>query len=199
MITCIGEHTIETDLLKGGIAIDIGCRGFEFSKKALEHGAGQVLAYDIDFLEDPGVENLYFHRKAVTIFSKAEVSYRITKDKQAMHLDEENGEGRVEAIDINLIYEAIQQKGQCVDVLKLDCEGAEYLILSDSSFQPIPKQITVEFHEHCQKFLHNQMFERAKENLLKYYEPIKFDRYPAHGAGMNYWDCLFIRKDLIKK
>lgn len=200
MIQTIGEHTVDTSLLTGEWCIDVGCRGFGFSKGVRDLGE-LVLAYDVDDLEDPKEKDIFFIRSAVSNYDGSAV-INFTRDKQATNIigGKINGEESavVNCIDLNAIYKRILSAKK-IDVLKLDCEGSEYHILSDPNFNPVPLQITVEFHEHCQKQLHDQLFEKCKENLLKYYTPIKFDRYAAHGAGMNYWDCLFVRKDIKLK
>jgi hypothetical protein len=97
------------------------------------------------------------------------------------------------------IYEIMykEKSDAQVDILKLDCEGSEYHILSDPNFQPIPKQISVEFHMHAHRQLHDQYYDKCIENLLKWYEPVQHELTQAHGAGFNYWGSLFVRRDLL--
>jgi hypothetical protein len=76
-------------------------------------------------------------------------------------------------------------------------ESSEYFILSDPYFQPTPKQISVEFHMHCHRALHDQYYDKCMESLLKWYVPVKHELTQAHGAGWNWWNSLFIRKDLL--
>lgn len=187
MIVSAAEHTINDSLLTdGGVCIDVGCLGFEFSKMMKILGQ-EVYAYDIQDLEVPA--NINFIRGAVCTYD-GKASFDLSNDKQANNVIN-GGSIEVDAFDINTIYATI---GKPIDILKLDCEGSEYFILSSDKFQPIPQQISVEFHEHCQKDLHDLLFDKCIENLLKYYNPIKMDRYAAHGAGFNYWDCLFVKK-----
>jgi|GEM_PF-5465912 len=184
MIT-VAEHSIDESLLTGGTVIDAGCRGFGFSVAMRDMGC-RVLAFDIEDMVAP--EGIEFKRAAI-LNRDGLVYYKEHHDKQATHLTD-NGIP-VEAIDINTLY-----KDTVVDVLKLDVEGSEYLILSDKNFQPVPRQISVEFHEHCHKDLHRKYFEKCVENMLRHYRVAKMERYEAHGAGFNYWDCLFINKVL---
>ena len=187
MIQFIAEHTVDTSLLKGGVCIDVGCLGFDFSNAMHDLGC-EVWAFDIQNM-NPKHEHIRFERAAIST-SSGIASYNEVSDKQAANIISD-GSIEVPRYSLNSAYEQI---GKPIDILKLDCEGSEYFILSDFNFKPIPQQISVEFHEHCQKDLHNLLFDKCIENLLKYYNPIKMDRYAAHGAGFNYWDCLFVKK-----
>jgi FkbM family methyltransferase len=187
MIEIHGEHSVEESLINKGVCIDVGCRWFEFSKAMVDKGC-KVLAYDVEEMQPPnGVE---FKPCAVLNYNGV-VSISFTDDKQATHISLVGN--TVFCIDINSIYEEYDN----IDVLKLDCEGSEYLILSDENFKPIPKQITVEFHAHAHKGLHEQYYQACMDNLLKYYVSVKHEWTSQHGAGFNYWDSLFIRKDLL--
>ncbi len=94
----------------------------------------------------------------------------------------------VPMITLQDIYNEI---GTNIDLLKLDIEGAEYEVLLDAD--PIPKQITVEFHEHCHTDLHNKYIDAVVEHLCKDYNMTMFVReWPRY----KYMDVLFTRKDL---
>ena len=190
MIKVIAEHSVDTSLLNGGVCIDVGCLGFKFSEAMRDFGLN-VYAFDIQDLHSECPEKITFTRAAVTTKTGV-VKYVETLDKQAMHVSD-NGTIEVWAIALNRIYDI-----NYVDVLKSDCEGYEYFLFSDENFMPIPKQISVEFHMHCAKELHDKYYDKCMENLLKYYVPVKHELTEAHGAGFNFWDSLFIRKDLIK-
>lgn len=95
---------------------------------------------------------------------------------------------KVQAITLKDIYEEI---GTDIDLLKLDIEGSEYEILAN--LEPIPKQVTVEFHQHCHEILHNKWIDKVISHMDKNYEIKLFSDIPRYP----YMDCLFIRKDLI--
>lgn len=184
----IAEHSVDISLLTGNECIDVGCRGFEFSRAMREEYGLKVWAFDIEAMVPP--EGVWF-RVAAVLNKAGTVRYVDTKDQQAKFIA---AEGKtVACMDIN----DIMRECNTVDVLKLDCEGSEYIILSDPNFQPIPRQISVEFHEHAHKHLHDQYFQACMDNLLKHYVAVKHDRYAAHGAGENFWDSLFLRRDLV--
>jgi FkbM family methyltransferase len=190
-IKILGEHSIAVNLLTGGICIDVGCRGFQFSEALRDLGC-EVWAFDMEEFEAPAGIN--YRKMAVSDYTGFGV-FKDTKDLQAKHLIKHGSGQPVSVISLNDAYGLIGS--QHIDVLKLDVEGEEYHILSDPNFQPIPRQISIEFHMHCHRALHDQYYDKRMENLLKYYVPVKHELTQAHGAGWNYWDSLFIRKDLI--
>jgi hypothetical protein len=190
-IEVIHEHSVAVDLLTGGVCIDVGCRGFKFSE-AMRDKRCKVVGFDIEDMEPP--EGIDFCKYAVLTEFK-QVYYIDTKDQQAKFISTHGKE--VQAIDIKTIYRELLEDAACIDILKLDCEGSEYIILSDPDFVAAPRQITVEFHMHAHRALHDQYYKKCMDNLLKYYVPVKHELTQAHGAGWNWWDSLFIRKDLI--
>lgn len=189
----IAEHTIDLDLLSGGICIDAGCRGFQFSEAMRDRGL-KVIAFDMEDMQAP--TGIHFVKMAIS-YMEGEGHYTDTKDQQAKFLSLTGVP--VLVTTLSRIYESMYkvEPAAVVDVLKLDVEGSEYLILSDPNFQPIPKQISVEFHMHCHRALHDQYYDKCMENLLKWYEPVQHEMTAQHGAGFNWWDSLFIRKDLL--
>lgn len=191
-IQTIHEHSIDLDLLSGGICIDAGCRGFQFSEAMRDMGC-EVWAFDLEDFEAP--DGIVYKKMAVSNWTGSGF-FKDTLDAQAKHLITGSGIP-VDVININDLYIALDGLGKTVDILKIDAEGSEYLILSDRNFQPIPKQISVEFHMHAHRALHDRYFDKCMENLLKWYEPVKHELTQAHGAGLNYWDSLFLRRDLI--
>lgn len=192
-IQCIAEHSVDLDLLSGGICIDVGCRGFLFSEAMRDRGC-EVHAFDIeDMIPPPGIT---FYNQAVLTDAK-QVQYKNTKDLQAKHVCFDGEEGvPVRAVSMQGVYHALTMDKQ-IDVLKVDAEGSEYFIFSNPRLLPVPKQISVEFHMHCHRALHEQYYDKCMENLLKWYVPVKHELTEAHGAGWNFWDSLFLRKDLL--
>ncbi len=191
MITTISEHTIDISLLSGGIYV--GCLGFGFSKAIKDLGC-KVYAFDLEDMLPP--YGIAFIKTGVSV-RNSERSFIKTQDRQGYFLADfcDQGErGLIEQININLLYDIL---GNNIDVLKIDCEGEEYRILSDVNFRPIPKQITVEFHMHSRRDLHDYYYAKCIENLAKYYNPVKHELTEAHGAGKNYWDSLWVHKGLV--
>lgn len=192
-IQVIAEHSVDLDLLSGGICIDAGCRGFQFSEAMRDLGL-KVLAFDLEDMDAP--EGIEYIKAAIS--NEVKIGhYKDTKDQQAKHLCDSGVPIRVTTLDI--VYDSLKEAYPTseVDLLKLDVEGSEYFILSDPGFKEFPKQISVEFHLHCHRSLHEQYYDKCMANLLKWYVPVKHELTQAHGAGWNYWDSLFIRKDLL--
>lgn len=190
-IQCIAEHSVDIDLLDKGVCIDVGCRGFQFSEAMRDKGL-QVVAFDLEPMQAPaGITYLPF---AVSNFN-GDGYYTDTKDLQAKHLSPVGI--KVPVVNINDIFKQVAHNAAFIDILKLDCEGAEYWILSDSHFQPVPKQISIEFHLHAHSGLHSRYFDLCMQNLLKHYVAVKHEMTEAHGAGINYWNSLFIKKELL--
>lgn len=190
-IKVIAEHSVDVDLLSGGICIDAGCRGFEFSEAMRDLGC-KVWAFDMEDFEVP--QGINYRKMAVSDYTGFGV-FKDTKDAQAKHLIKHGSGQPISVISLNDVYGFINSHN--IDVLKIDAEGSEYAVLSDASFRGIPRQISVEFHMHAHRALHEQYYDKCMENLLKYYEPVQHELTQAHGAGFNYWNSLFIRKDLL--
>lgn len=206
MIT-VDDHTFNRHLLTGGWVIDAGCRGFKFTNFCLDHA--KVYAIDIeDFSNSPDVSIVgsYFSK---FIFRHAALTHR-SGSTEAYYFGNGTGNfisgingvpgntedrpvitGTVPCITLDDIYKEI---GTEIDLLKLDIEGAEYAILSDN-FKPIPKQITVEFHEHVHNHLHKQYIDDIMDSLCKDYH---CNLYIREWPRYKYMDCLFIRKDLMQ-
>lgn len=190
----IAEHSIDLDLISGGICIDAGCRGFTFSGYMRDTGC-KVLAFDMEDMQ--ATDGVDFHKYAISDFN-GYGHFIDTKDQQAKYLVRHYEGQPSRPVGVLRLIDVYAMAGDAIiDILKIDIEGSEYFVLSDPNFQPIPKQISVEFHMHCHRTLHEQYYEKCMENLLKWYEPVKHELTQAHGAGLNYWDSLFIRKDLL--
>lgn len=206
MVTIDG-HTFDETLLTGGWVIDAGCRGFNFAfnitysrlMKAYPVNLDpRVLALDIENFTD--VPNgVTFKQAALTNHSGETECYLFGNGTgnflKGINEEPGNTEDRpvtkitVPNITLQDIYKEI---GTNIDLLKLDIEGSEYFVLQN--FEPIPKQITVEFHEHVHNHLHQQYFDGIFENLCKHYNAALFiNEWPRY----KYMDCLFVRKDLI--
>ena len=196
-LTDIGGHTIDRTALTDGCIIDIGCRGFTFAAHDY-FKAKKVYAIDCDsevFTSPPTNENLTLMNVGISDKS-GEASYYRNPSCPEATCPQEIDEGKkthfatCKTITMDELYEIT---GTNVDVLKLDCEGGEYVILGET-FKPVPKQITVEFHYHCVPDLHNKVIDSILDRLRKDYEPVNLVWEAKHGAGFNFWDVLFVRK-----
>lgn len=187
MIKEFAEHSIEINYLTGGICIDAGCRGFQFSEAMRDLGL-KVLALDIEDMEVP--EGITFVKAA--LWDKAEeVRYVDTEDKQAKFISEE-GTIKVQATTLEDLYLLV---GENIDVLKLDIEGCEWQVLMGMK-RPVPKQITFELHQHTSKKRKESEIVQMFIHLQKWYNIAFYVLEKRHGLGENYWDVLFTRMDL---
>jgi len=184
MVTAIGGHSVDLDYLHDGVVIDVGARGFVFSDFFFDK---KVYAID----PDPDV---FKNRIPFSLLVLMNVAI---SDKRGESTYYRNGESTIltdiyqpyahqyslcKTITMNDVYDIT---GSNVDVLKLDCEAAEYVILGDG-FRPIPKQITVEWHKHLVPEFHEKHIDKVMNNLLSCYDLVY-----AHESGM---DNLFVRK-----
>jgi FkbM family methyltransferase len=208
MLTIDG-HTFDENLLnenlfkEPGWVIDAGCRGFNFAYELLIKGRN-VYAIDIEDLRVPQFDfldnRIVFKQAALTNYTGKTECY-LFGNGTGNFIKGINGvpghsEDRpvqtitVPAITLRGIYNEI---GTDIDLLKLDIEGSEYQVL-DSSFEPIPKQITVETHEHCHPDQHNAYWPEIFERLCKHYNAtLHIREWPQY----KFMDCLFIRKDIL--
>lgn len=212
MITIDG-HSFDEKLLNGNWVIDAGCRGFGFTETLLASNC-DVFSIDIDRLTIPDLLTEALpttnHIRPYTRWNFKHAALMAKPGEVEAHyfgngtgnfvkgINEQPYDGpdrpcetkKVQAITLQDIYSEI---GTDIDLLKLDIEGSEYEILAN--LEPIPRQVTVEFHEHCHPDLHKKWIDRVLQNMAKHYQLTQFpcNDWPRY----KYMDCLFIRKDLI--
>jgi len=192
----IKGHTICTELLGDGVIIDIGARSFSFAEYFTDK---QVYCIDPDpkVFEDPKANALNFHNMNVAISDKAGESgyYENGEATCLKQIDPDQNHPFIPCQTITM-EDLYKVTGENVDVLKLDCEGAEYIILGET-FEPIPRQITIEWHKHCVPEMHDRCYPSCKERLMKDYVMIDEVLEAKHGCSPNIWDQLWLRKDLL--
>jgi FkbM family methyltransferase len=199
----IDDHTFEEKLIRDGWIIDAGCRGWAFGKGIRDmfydsKEKNPVFALDIEAF-DSAPNGITFKQAALTNYSGKTECYLFGNGTgnfiKGVNQEPGNSEDRpvqtitVPAITLQDIYKEI---GTDIDLLKLDIEGAEYEILEN--LEPIPKQISVEFHEHCHTEKHLLYIDKIMDHLCRYYH---CNLYIREWPRYKYMDCLFIRKDLI--
>lgn len=189
MIT-VGGHTFDEKLLTDGAIIDIGCRDFTFADYFKDK---TVYCVDVDKKVFEGVENRHVKLNVAISDTTGESGYYENGEATCLKdIDPDPGHPFIpcKTITMDDLYKIT---GESVDLLKLDCEGAEYIILGET-FKPIPKQISCEFHYHCVPDLHNKHYKNIVDRLSKDYEMHNAVWEQRHGCGFNFWDTLFIRK-----
>jgi len=201
----VGGHTFCPSLLSDGCVIDIGCRGGVFSNeftdikvfcidpdpKVFTDTIDDVVTWKDEFSK----QNLVLMNIAISDVKGESAYYENGEATCLQQIDPDQNHPFIpcKTITMDDLYEIT---GTNVDILKLDCEGAEYIILGET-FKPIPKQISVEFHNHCVPELHNKHYASIIERLSKDYVMMNDVWEQRHGCGFNFWNTLFIRKDLL--
>lgn len=192
----IAGHTIDKSLLSDGVIIDVGCRGFEFTDYFLDMDK-KVYAIDPDtevFKPKEHISKEMFKPFNIAISDKSgESSYYENGEATCLKEIDPDQSHPFKPCKTITMEDLYKITGENVDVLKLDCEGAEYIILGET-FKPIPKQITVEFHHHTVPELHKKHFWTIMSRLSNDYNIHNMVWEPRHGCGENFWDILFTRK-----
>lgn len=181
MIKQIGEHSVDVSLLpeKQANILDLGCRGFEFKGYYLPNN---IYSVDIDELPQQ-------HYRLAISDKDGMTGINHTSDPQAKHI--------TEGSDIPMMTIATFSKMVGVkhwDLIKMDIEGEEYKVLKHAK-HPLATQVSVEFHAHCGKQTKEQLDELLTY-LSQFYTIHNQVWEPRHGCGPNFWDVLFIKKQL---
>lgn len=189
----LSEHSVDVSLLTpGGFVLDAGCRDFSFSMEMVARYMN-VVALDPDpEVKDPHMENLRFHHAAlIADKGKGQAKFKLTADPQARHLSES---GDIEVSTIDIVTLAAMSSVGIWDVVKLDIEGSEYGVLR-SWPGSISKQISVEFHDHIEK-RSDSCYQEILKHLGQWYTPMSHERSKRHCLPENFWDSLFILREL---
>lgn len=181
-IVSIHEHSVDLDLLPpDGNILDIGCRGFLFTNY-FRHNGFKVIAVDIDELE----EETYL--RCAIAGRTGMVGIKRTNDPQATSIT------KGDDIDSFNLHDFTEASGiHQWDLIKMDIEGAEYEVIM-SLYKPVAKQLSIEFHLHTGVYGVEQMAEMYDKLLSLGYEAVKHEMTSEHGAGLNFWNSLFILK-----
>ncbi len=181
MISEIFEHSVDLDLLpKQANILDLGCRGFAFTKYFRELGH-KVWPVDIDILQEG---QAYYHMAISNFEGRTGVLH--TNDKQATRMKKGD---EVPCHTIESFSKLAEVKRW--DLIKIDVEGAEYEIIMSLTKAPA-KQISVEFHLHTGIYTQKQMSEMENKLMTLGYTAAQHQLTEQHGAGYNYWNSLFI-------
>lgn len=191
MIQIISEHSVDTSLLMGNWIIDAGCRNWNFSRE-MKNKKQKVYAIDVQPMVKPDEIDI-FQQKALWITNK-KMYVNYVNDLNGTFVSDTPKSNKIEEITTITLNDIYNEIGTNIDCLKIDIEGSEYDIFLDEKFIPIPKQLSIEFHEHNFKSKHDLLFKHCVEKISKYYVPVKLERTSAHGCGFNYWDTLFTLK-----
>jgi hypothetical protein len=180
MISEIHEHSVDLSLLpQQANIIDIGARGFQFTNYMRELGH-KVTPIDID-----AFHNQTYYRIAIT-GKDGRVGIEYGNDPQATRIKEGD-----ELLSMRLDTFMNSIGLEFADLIKMDVESSEFDIIM-SLKKPPAKQISCEFHLHLGVYSQKEMV-LMEDKLRKLgYGFAQHQLTDRHGAGLNYWDSLFI-------
>lgn len=182
-IQVIAEHSIDFSILpeKANI-LDLGCLGFEFTDEMRKRGYN-VYPVDIEHFEFRE-----YWRYAIAGKDGFVGLIRTMGDRQATKIGPGND---IEAMTLKSFTN--KTIGCMWDVIKMDVEGAEYEIIMGLEKAPA-RQLSIEFHLHTGAYSIFQMNEMENKLHDLGYWQMSHEYQNRYGAGLNYWDSLFILK-----
>lgn len=166
------------EIKAGSVIVDIGANIGVFALYAVSHGASKVFAYEpnsqsfnhlLNNIKINNLENVIDpYKLAVTKQNNSEVRFPIISSMYNSIITDQSITEYEVVKTINL--DALVNEKNKIDLLKIDCEGAEYEILFSSLDQSYEKIVSIrmEFHlgqipEVC-SFLNKLGFEQIKLN-----------------------------------
>lgn len=193
------EHTVDLDrLTPGGWVLDVGCRFFDLTKCFSILGC-KVLAIDPSHIvEDPQMEHVIFERCAL-VGDPSVTSAVFSDSHDAAHLVYGHRSPTPHVPQYTVPCFSIEKlmakyKIEHFDVVKLDCEGAEFDILKRWP-GPIATQISVAFHDFVNPAWCKAAYPELLAHIGQWYETVQHEPYVRHGHPTPcYWDSLFTVK-----
>lgn len=217
-------HTIDIDRLpEYATVLDVGCRGFAFTKDILAaRPMARVVSLDPDpLIEYPKDIDCAYYRVGLTgrpglARSQSYISTTIASGDGGANFIMPLGASKEKVIRPDCGWEFTDHQVQQVltmdiqefmrlasvkywDAVKLDCEGMEFEILENWP-GPIADQISVEFHDFTGPRRHlvdDGYYEKVLwPHLTEWYEVAKHDWVDLNGMPNHFghWDSLLVRK-----
>jgi FkbM family methyltransferase len=198
-VSKINNHSFFKYLLtKDGTCLDVGCRNFEFSKD-VKDVCSKVIAIDPGpDIEIPKDDKIIFLNQALTTSNLSEV-YLVRDGRLTWHYVSFEKISphclKVPNISLDNLMKTFRIKE--FDLIKLDCEGSEYSLMYWLAKHPVAKQISVQFHDWCNRnpYLNPESYySKLFEKLQKNYHIFQHNKSNKRDGASNYEDSLFIRK-----
>ena len=190
------EHTVDLDrLTPGGWVLDAGCRFFDLTTCFSKLGC-KVLAIDPSTnVFEPHLPDVIFSRSALVgdpdlqfaLFSDSvDAAHLIYGHRAATPHVPQYTVGCYTVEKLMKLYQI-----EHFDVVKLDCEGAEFDILSRWP-GPIATQISVAFHDFVNPEWCKAQYPSLLKHLSQWDDVVQHEPYVRHGHPTPcYWDSLF--------
>jgi FkbM family methyltransferase len=195
----INDHSFFSYLLsKNGVCLDVGCRNFEFSK-VIKDSFSKIIAIDPGpDIEPPEDEKIIFLNQALTTSDLSSV-YLVRDGRLTWHYIsfEKISHNCLKVPNISLDNLMKTLKIKEFDLIKLDCEGSEYSLMYWLAKHPVAKQISVNFHDWCNRNPYSDpenYYSKLFEKLRKNYHIYQHKKNKKGDGSSNYDDSLFIRK-----
>lgn len=203
MTTTLSSHTVYDSIIpEEPVVLDVGARNFGWTKALLGiRPKAKVVALEPDpKVQNPNIPNVQFINAALIGDNRTEASYAGWS----------TGEGNM-LMDVRPHYAETFDTVQCLnlnrlkaftgiekyDVIKLDCELAEFGILENFD-QSWADQITVEFHDWDRRSLYPDTYYDKLWEKLDQFTVVKHELSPVGpGPAWGHWDSLLVRKTLI--
>lgn len=207
----ISEHTIDETIINyNGWALDLGCINFTFAKE-VQKLCKNILCVDPNpnIYVDMIPEGVIYERSAITHLENIqEQTFYIYNDKNGYSLlnpsrDWCSLEGTIQIPVVTIKSLMLKYNIKQFEVIKFDIEGAEYEILKNLDWN-VSKQYSIEFHDF--RFMnpyypdneryYAELFEKNSDKInIAKHELTDHEGFPF-GMGRNYWDSLFLNKNI---
>jgi FkbM family methyltransferase len=199
-LTTLAMHTVDLDLLPDvPRVLDVGCRDWDFSTAILaERPCGSVVALD----PAPDIEagavppRVSYLRMALVGDDRGGSSFAHYSTGHGDCLAEFRSPADAEMLRVPCVNITRLMKARFVerwDVVKLDCEGAEFQIL-EMWPGPIATQISVEFHDYADPSLRDGPYYRKLFACMAKlgYRVVQHEisGQGPHGTAKGHWDSL---------
>jgi len=183
---------------KDGVCLDVGCRNFDFSN-IVKDEFSRVIAIDPGpDIEPPKDDKITFLNQALTTSDSNSV-YLVRDGRLTWHYIsfEEISPNCLKVPNMSLDNLMKTFRIKEFDLIKLDCEGSEYSLMYWLAKHPIAKQISVNFHDWCNRnpcSNPENYYDKLLEKLAKNYHIFQHKKRVNEDGVSNYEDSLFIRK-----
>lgn len=196
----LSGHTISVDRLphKSDV-LDVGCRGFGFTKDILRlrHDARVVALDPAPDVLDPHIMGCQYMSLALVGDGRARAGFAHFSNGDGDFITHAQGFYDAEMTHVscvNIQHLSVMHGVEKWDAVKLDCEGSEFQILENWP-GPIADQISVEFHDwQDSKKRDGTYYDSLFEMLGKFgYRVIQHELSDISGRGaVGHWDSLLV-------